>query len=112
MSSALLRRVRASGTDLASLDSSPGSQHPIPERLSALGLLPCPAVGAATLLTCELTWHLAGALQDKECRAWRLVYSSAVNGLSYTTMLAQVGGIYVTCISTTEKLHMDAAHSR
>ncbi|CAI5511198.1 unnamed protein product, partial [Closterium sp. Naga37s-1] len=45
------------------------------------------------LLQKELTWHIAGALQDKECREWCLLYSSKLHGLSFNSFLGKVSSV-------------------
>ncbi|CAI5463967.1 unnamed protein product [Closterium sp. Yama58-4] len=45
------------------------------------------------LLQKELTWHIAGALQDKECHEWCLLYSSKLHGLSFNSFLGKVSSV-------------------
>ncbi|CAI5980210.1 unnamed protein product [Closterium sp. NIES-64] len=45
------------------------------------------------LLQKELTWHIAGALQEKECREWCLLYSSKLHGLSFNSFLGKVSSL-------------------
>ncbi|GJP60982.1 hypothetical protein CLOP_g18193 [Closterium sp. NIES-67] len=49
--------------------------------------------GDTWLLQKELTWHIAGALQDKECREWCLLYSSKLHGLSFNSFLGKVSSV-------------------
>uniref|UniRef100_A0A0A0LGR3 TLDc domain-containing protein n=1 Tax=Cucumis sativus TaxID=3659 RepID=A0A0A0LGR3_CUCSA len=42
------------------------------------------------LLKKEHAWHLGGALPQHELEEWRLLYHSAVNGLSFTTFLGNI----------------------
>lgn len=42
------------------------------------------------LLKEEYAWHLGGALPQHELEEWRLLYHSAINGLSFTTFLGNI----------------------
>ena len=42
------------------------------------------------LLRDEYAWHIGGALSQEELDEWKLLYHSAVNGLSFNTFLGNV----------------------
>ncbi|KAJ9181329.1 hypothetical protein P3X46_009467 [Hevea brasiliensis] len=42
------------------------------------------------LLRKEYAWHIGGALSQQELEEWKLLYHSAVNGLSFNTFLGSV----------------------
>lgn len=63
--------------------SDPGSQVPhllLPENLDSKMLL----------LREEYAWHIGGALSHQELGEWRLLYHSAVHGLSFSTFLGKI----------------------
>ncbi|XP_061355170.1 uncharacterized protein LOC133299700 isoform X2 [Gastrolobium bilobum] len=61
----------------------PGSQIP--------KLLTSKAVDSnIVLLRKEYAWHIGGALSQQELEDWKLLYHSAVNGLSFNTFLGNI----------------------
>lgn len=65
------------------LDCSAGSQVPhllLPEDLDPKMIL----------LRKEYAWHIGGALSHQELGEWRLLYHSAVHGLSFSTFLGKI----------------------
>ncbi|PKA57323.1 hypothetical protein AXF42_Ash002628 [Apostasia shenzhenica] len=42
------------------------------------------------LLQREYAWHIAGALSQAEAEQWKLLYHSALNGLSFTTFMGNI----------------------
>lgn len=42
------------------------------------------------LLRKEYAWHIGGALSPNELEEWKLLYHSAVHGLSFSTFLGNI----------------------
>ncbi|OAY42960.1 MTOR-associated protein MEAK7 [Manihot esculenta] len=61
----------------------PGSQ--VPQLLHGENIDP-----NMILLRKEYAWHIGGALSHQELEEWKLLYHSAVNGLSFNTFLGSV----------------------
>lgn len=61
----------------------PGSQ--IPKLLTSKGV-----DSNITLLREEYAWHIGGALSQQEVEDWKILYHSAVNGLSFNTFLGNI----------------------
>ncbi|KAK7284813.1 hypothetical protein RJT34_19566 [Clitoria ternatea] len=68
---------------LPSDSGRPGSQIPILLTLKAID----PNI---ILLRKEYAWHIGGALTQHELEDWKLLYHSAVNGLSFNTFLGNI----------------------
>ncbi|XP_057438872.1 uncharacterized protein LOC130730787 isoform X2 [Lotus japonicus] len=76
----------------------PGSQ--IPKLLTSKGV-----DSNITLLREEYAWHIGGALSQQELEDWKILYHSAVNGLSFNTFLGNISsheGPTVLIIKDTE----------
>ncbi|XP_054803130.1 uncharacterized protein LOC129306517 isoform X2 [Prosopis cineraria] len=61
----------------------PGSQ--VPHLLHSDGI-----DSDILLLRKEYAWHIGGALSQQEVEAWKLLYHSALNGLSFNTFLGNI----------------------
>lgn len=61
----------------------PGSH--IPNLLASKGI-----DSNIILLRKEFSWHIGGALSQHELEDWKLLYHSAVNGLSFNTFLGNI----------------------
>ncbi|XP_027352482.1 TLD domain-containing protein 1 isoform X2 [Abrus precatorius] len=61
----------------------PGSQ--IPKLLTSKAI-----DSNITLLRKEYAWHIGGALSQHELEDWKLLYHSAINGLSFNTFLGTI----------------------
>lgn len=45
------------------------------------------------LLKEEYAWHIGGALSHQELGEWKLMYHSALNGLSFNTFLGNISWV-------------------
>ncbi|GKV38844.1 hypothetical protein SLEP1_g46709 [Rubroshorea leprosula] len=57
------------------------------------------------LLRKEYAWHIGGALSKQELEEWKLLYHSALNGLSFNTFLGSIindNGLTVLIIKDNE----------